>query len=68
MCVLYVSFESRVRCKIFGCIAMGSAILCILNSRFALFPAGSGVNRMQVSLTSLIQSPVQFLIEEGVIV
>ena len=29
MCVLYVSFESKVRPKTFGCIAMGSA-LCIL--------------------------------------
>ena len=27
MCVLYVSFWSRVRPKTFGCVAMGSAVL-----------------------------------------
>ena len=37
MCVLYVSFESKVRPKTFGCIAMGSA--------------GFGVNRVQVVLS-----------------
>ena len=30
MCVLYVSFESKVRPRTFGCVAMGSALLCIL--------------------------------------
>ena len=30
MCVLYVSFGSKVRSRTFGCIAMGSALLCIL--------------------------------------
>ena len=30
MCVLYVSFGSKVRPRTFGCIAMGSALLCIL--------------------------------------
>ena len=29
VCVLYVSFGSKVRPRIFGCVAMGSA-LCIL--------------------------------------
>ena len=32
MCVLYVSFGSKVRPGIFGCVAMGSALLCILGS------------------------------------
>ena len=30
MCVLYVSFGSTVRPRTFGCIAMSSALLCIL--------------------------------------
>ena len=30
MCVLYVSFGSKVRPRTFGCVAMGSALLCIL--------------------------------------
>ena len=30
MCVLYVSFGSKVSSRTFGCIAMGSALLCIL--------------------------------------
>ena len=30
LCVLYVSFGSKVRPIAFGCIAMGSALLCIL--------------------------------------
>ena len=29
MCVLYVSFGSKVRPKTFGCVAMGSALLFI---------------------------------------
>ena len=29
MCVLYVSFGSKVRPRTFGCVAMGSALLCI---------------------------------------
>ena len=48
MCVLYVSFGSRVRPRTFGCVAMGSALLCIFRSRFLLYSAGSGVNRVQV--------------------
>ena len=45
MCVLYVSFESKVRPRTFGCVAMGSAVL---RSRLFLNSAGSGVKRMQV--------------------
>ena len=30
MCVLYVSFGSKVRPRNFGCVAMGSALLFIL--------------------------------------
>ena len=36
MCVLYVSFGSKVRPRIFGCIAMGSAVVFILMSRWLL--------------------------------
>ena len=47
MCVLYVSFGSKVRPITFGCVAMGSAVLFILRSRLLLYSAGSGVNRVQ---------------------
>ena len=33
MCVLHVSFRSKVRPRTFGCVAMGSALLFILKSR-----------------------------------
>ena len=33
MCVLYVSFGSKVRPRTFGCISMGSALLCIFRSK-----------------------------------
>ena len=51
MCVLYVSFGSKVRPRIFGYVAIGSAVLFILNSRLLLYSAGSGVNRVQVVLS-----------------
>ena len=51
MCVLYVSFGSKVRPRSFGCVAMGSAVLFILRSRLLLYYARSGVNRVQVVLS-----------------
>ena len=39
MCVLYVSFGSKVRPRTFGCIAMGSALLCICRSRLFIYSA-----------------------------
>ena len=51
MCVLYVSFASKVRPRIFGCIAMGSPLLCIFRSRLLIYYAGSGMNRVQVVLS-----------------
>ena len=51
MCVLYVSFESMVRPRTLGCVAMGSAVLFVLRSRLLLYSAGSGVNRVQVVLS-----------------
>ena len=50
MCVLYVIFF-KVRHRNFGCVAMGSAVLFILWSRFLLYSAGSGVLRVQVVLS-----------------
>ena len=50
MCVLYVSFGSKVRPKTFECVAMGCALLFIVRSRFLVYSAGSGVNRVQVVL------------------
>ena len=51
MCVLYVSFGSKVRPRTFGCVAMGSALLFIVMSRLFVYSAGSGVNRVQVVLS-----------------
>ena len=53
MCVLYVSFGSKVRPRTFGCVAMGSALLFIVRSRLLVYSAGSGVNRVQVVLSGL---------------
>ena len=50
MCLLYVSFRSKETPRTFGCIGMGSALLCILRSRLLVYFAGSGVNRVQVVL------------------
>ena len=51
MCVLYVSFGSKVRPRTFGCIAMGSALLFIVKSRLLVYTAVSCVNRVQVVLS-----------------
>ena len=51
MCVLYVSSASKVRPRTFRSVAMGSAVLFILRSRFIVYSAGSGVNRVQVVLS-----------------
>ena len=51
MCVLYVSFGSKVRPRTFGCVAMGSDLLFIVGSRLLVYSAGSGVNRVQVVLS-----------------
>ena len=53
MCVLYVSFRSKVRPRTFGCVAMGSAVLFILRSRLFLFSAGSGFS---VGLLCFVQT------------
>ena len=47
MCV----FGFRVRPRTFGCVARGSALLFIVRSRFLVYSAGSGVNRVQVVLS-----------------
>ena len=36
MCVLYVSFESKVRPRTFGCVAMRSAVLFIPDCSYIL--------------------------------
>ena len=51
MCVLYVSFGSKVRPRNFGCVSMGSAVLFILRASWLLYSAGSGLNRVQVVLS-----------------
>ena len=44
MCVLYVSFESMVIPRTFGCVALGSALLFILRSRLLSYSACSGTD------------------------
>ena len=51
MCGLYVSYGSKVRLRIFGCVAMSGAVLFNLRSRLLLYSAWSGVNRVQVGLS-----------------
>ena len=51
MCVLYVSFGSKVRPTTFGYVATRSAVLFIFRSMLLLYSAGSGVNRVQVVLS-----------------
>ena len=48
--MLYVSFGSKVRPRISGCVAMGSDLLFIVRSRLLVYSAGFGVNRVQVVL------------------
>ena len=48
MCVLYVSFGSKVRPITFGCVAMGSTALFIVRSGMLVYSAGFGVNKVQV--------------------
>ena len=61
MCVLYVSFGSKVRPRTFGCVAMGSALLFIVRSRLLVYSAGSGVNRVQVVLSGFSKRLFCFL-------
>ena len=42
MCVLYVSFESKVRPRTFGCVAIRSAVLFIFRSRLLLYSTRYG--------------------------
>ena len=51
MCVLYVSFGSKVRPTTFECVSMRSAELFIFRSRLLLYSAWSGVNRVQVVMS-----------------
>ena len=53
MCVLYVSFGSKVRPRTFGCVSMGSALLFIVRSRLLVYSAGPGVNRVQLGLSGI---------------
>ena len=48
MCLLYVSFGSKVRPRTFRCVAMRSTVLFIFRSRLLLYSARSGVNKVQV--------------------
>ena len=64
MCVLYVSFGSKVRPRTFGCVAIGSAMLCICRSRLLVYSAGSSVNRVQVVLSGFSMGLICFVQEK----
>ena len=64
MCVLYASFGSKVRPRRFGCVAMGSALLCICRSRLLVYSAGSGVKRVQVVLSGFCMRLFWFVQEK----
>ena len=66
MCVLYVSFGTKIRPRTFGCVAMGSALLFILRSRLLLCYAWSGVNRVQVVLSGFSVTLLGFVQAETV--
>ena len=53
MCVtmLYVSFGSKVRPRLCGCVVMGSAVLLILRFILLVYSIGSGVNRVLVGMS-----------------
>ena len=49
--MLYVSLGYKVRPRSFGCVAMGSRLLCMFRFRLLVYSAGSGVNRVIVVLS-----------------
>ena len=57
VCVLYMSFRSKIRPITFFCVAMGRTMLFILRSILLLYSAGSGVNNVQVVLSGILTSP-----------
>ena len=65
ICVLYVSFGSKVRPRTLWCVAMRSAVLFIFMSRLLLYSAGSGVNRVQVVLSGFSVKLLCFVQEKN---
>ena len=53
MCLLYMSYGSKVRPITIGYIAMSIALLFILRCRLLVYSAGSGVNRVPVVLSGV---------------
>ena len=68
MCVLYVSFGSKVRPRTFGCVAMGSTLLCIFRSRLFVYSEWSGVNRVHVVLSGFSMRLFCFVQEKNLYV
>ena len=55
MCVLYVSFMSKVRPRTFGCVAMmGSVVLFILINILFLYFTASEVNKYTLFCLDLV--------------
>ena len=54
MCVLYVSFGSKVRPITFGCISIGRALLFIYRCRLLICSAGSGLAECRLFCLDLV--------------
>ena len=54
MCLLYVSFGSKVKPRTFGCVAMGNALFCILGPDCSYILQGLALTECRVSGFSII--------------
>ena len=54
VCVLYVSFGSKVRPRTVRCVATSSAVLFIFMSRLLVYSAGSGVIECKLFCLDLV--------------
>ena len=54
MCVLYVSFWSKVRPRTLVCVALGSALLFIVRSRLLVYYVVSGVKECKLFCLNLV--------------
>ena len=57
MCVLYVSFRSKVRPRTFGCVAMGSALLAPNETAYKRWSCHSGLKHA-VQIVSNLPAPI----------
>ena len=61
MCLLKVSFGSKVSPKIFGWVSVGRMVLSIFNRSWLLYSAGSGVNRVVIVFVAFSSRSLSFV-------